>query len=147
LTETNNPPPPYDSIDEIEEVVRRFEAGTLGAGEFHHRQHLTVVLLYLWQFPVDEAAARMREGLYRFLAHHGIGRRKYHETITIFWLRKVCSLLDHAGESFSTIERANEVLKACDEARLIFEYYSQGLIDSDAARARWVEPDLRPLDF
>lgn len=145
MNQTNNEP--YQSLDEIEEVVRRFEACTFGAGEFHHRQHLTVVLWYLWKFPMAEAARKMREGLYKFLSHHGHGRQKYHETITIFWLKKVRALVEHAEEGLSPVEVANEVMKACGDAQLVFAYYSRELIDSNAAREEWTEPDLQALDF
>ena len=145
MNQTNNEP--YRSIDEIEEIVRRFEACTFGAGQFHHREHLTVVLLYLWKFPMAEAHARMREGLYKFLSHHGHGRRKYHETITIFWLKRVRALVDDAEEGLSPVEVANKVMEACREARLVFAYYSRELIDSDEARENWIEPDLKALDF
>ncbi len=147
MNRTNNELRSYRSIDELEEVVRRFEACAFGAGEFHHRQHLTVVLWYLWKFPMTEAHARMREGLYKFLAHHGHGRQKYHETITIFWLKKVRALVDGAEEGLSSVEMANEVMEACGDAQLVFAYYSRELIDSDAAREGWTEPDLKALDF
>lgn len=143
----SNPAELYGSIDEIEAVVRRFEACTFAAGEFKHREHLTVILWYLTQFDMPEAAARMRAGLYKFLDHHGVNRRKYHETITIFWVRKVRALLSQREGERSLVEMANEIIAACGDAKLINDYYSQELIASAAAREGWVEPDLQPLDF
>lgn len=136
-----------DSADRIERVVRSFETCACSAAEFRHREHLTVIIWYLSKFPQDEAAARMREGLYRFLDHHGVDRRKYHETITLFWVRKVAALLAGAEQERSLAQLANDVIEACGDARLVFSYYSRELIDTSAARDGWVEPDLRPLDF
>lgn len=148
MTQASNPMQPYKSADEIEEVVRRFESCTFVAGEFHHREHLTVIVLYLWKFPTPaDAAARMREGLYKFLAHHAVDRQKYHETITLFWVKRVSALLAQAGEDCHPAEMANKVIEACNDANLIYDYYSRELIASVAAREEWVEPDLQPLDF
>lgn len=143
----STPAQPYGSVDEIETVVRRFEACTFEASEFKHREHLTVILWYLKQFDVSEATARMQSGLYKFLDHYGVDRQKYHETITIFWVRKVRSLLSQSDGARSLVEVADEIISACGEAKLINDYYSQELIASAAARERWVEPDLQPLDF
>jgi hypothetical protein len=138
---------PYKSAGEIERVVQSFEACTCAAGAFKHREHLTVILWYLSKSGKHEATARMREGLYRFLDHHGVDRRKYHETITLFWVERVDALFAQATGERSLLETANKVLEVCGDAQLIFAYYSRELIDSDAARAGWVEPDLQSLDF
>lgn len=143
----STPAQPYGNIHEIEEVVRRFEACTFEAGEFKHREHLTVILWYLEQLDVPEAAARMQAGLYKFLDHHGVNRQKYHETITVFWVRKVRALLSQSEGEHALVETANEVISTCGDAKLINDYYSQELIDSAAAREEWVEPDLQSLDF
>jgi hypothetical protein len=143
----DNKPQPFQSTDEIEALVRRFEACALRADEFKHREHLTVVLWYLSKFDDAEAAARMRVSLYRFLDHHGVDRQKYHETITLFWIKKVRALLNQGGQRRSLAEMANTVNEACGDAKLMFTYYSQELIASAKARAEWVEPDLQLLDF
>ncbi|HEV7843495.1 MAG TPA: hypothetical protein VGO69_07340, partial [Pyrinomonadaceae bacterium] len=87
-----------ESPDEIEAIVRGFEACTLGASEFRHREHLLVILWYLSQSTPREATRRMREALNSFLDHHLHDRGKYHETITVFWVKKVRALLDQ-GEA------------------------------------------------
>lgn len=147
MEHANNPGKPYKTDAEIEAIVWRFESCQLGAGEFRHREHLTVILWYLWNFPTLEAAARMREGLYKFLAHHAVDRQKYHETITIFWVRKVRALLDGKERQLLLTDFANEVISACGDAKLINAYYSRERLASDAARKEWAEPDLQPLDF
>lgn len=143
----SNPQKLYQSTDEIESIVNKFEACTLGAGEFRHREHLTVILWYLSKFSVTEATDRMREGLYRFLKHHGHDRQKYHETITLFWVKRVCALIEEKEIRQPLALVANEVIESCNDANLIFSYYSRELIASPLARAEWAQPDLRPFDF
>lgn len=148
MSQTNNPTQAYQSTDEVEEVARRFESCTFVAGEFHHREHLTVIVWYLLNSSsVEAATARMREGLYKFLAHHAVDRQKYHETITLFWVKRVSALISHVGNERHPAKLANKVIEACNDANLIYAYYSRDLIASDAAREAWAEPDLQPLDF
>lgn len=143
----NNPAQFFRSAEDVEAVAQKFEACAFSPEEFHHREHLTVICRYLSESDVPAAAARMREGLYRFLDHHGVDRRKYHETITLFWVKRVNALVAQAGEARALAEVANEVIEACDDANLIFAYYSREAIASAAAREEWIEPDLQPLDF
>jgi hypothetical protein len=147
VSQINNPVQPFKSADEIEEVVRRFEACVFQAGEFKHREHLVVILWYLSKFSETEAAARMREGLYKFLDHHKVDRGKYHETITLFWVRKVRALLAQNERELPLALIANRVIEIGGDAQLIYAYYSQQLINSTAAREGWIEPDLLPLDL
>ena len=137
----------YETDIEVEEVLRKFESGATAPDDFKHRQHLTVALLYLLRLPAREAHKRLREAILGFLKHHNIEEPVYHETITAFWLRRVRAFIDDADTGRPTHELASELAKACADSRLVFNYYSKELIDTDEARARWVEPDLKPLDF
>lgn len=138
----------YRSDGEVEEVLRGFESCTLPPEEFDHGRHLVVALALLVRLG-DEgaAAARVREGLVRYIAANGVDPRKYHETVTLFWVKRVQSYLESAGPGHTLARLANGVSTACGASRLVSEYYSQALLDSEEARTRWVEPDLKPLDF
>ena len=137
----------YRSDEEVEEVVRRFEGCQLSPDEFNHRPHLTVALAYLVRFPEEEALARMRRSILRFIEHHEIPPDVYHETLTVFWVRRVRSFVARAGAGRALVELANALAVECGDSRLVYEYFSKELIDSAAARGGWVEPDLKPLDF
>jgi hypothetical protein len=137
----------YESLDEIERVVRGFESCRLAPSEFTHPAHLTVAAWYLTRLTVPEAAARMREGLYRFLDHHGVGRGKYNETITLFWVKLVRKFLDGAEMNRSLLDITNEAIELFGGSQLIFDYYSRERVFSEEAKQAWVEPDLKPLDF
>ena len=138
----------YRSEEEVEEVVRRFEDCTLSPDEFNHRPHLTVALTYLLKFPEEEALARMRRSILRFIARHEIPPGVYHETLTLFWVRRVRSFVERERAGGRTlVGLANALAEECGDSRLVYQYFSKELIDSDGARAGWVEPDLKPLDF
>jgi hypothetical protein len=137
----------YLCDEEVEEMVRRFEGCALSPSEFKHRPHLTVSLSYLLELPDEEALARMRLSIHRFIAHHALPHGVYHETLTVFWMRRVRSFVARAGAERPLFELANELAKECGDSRLVYEYFSKEVIDSEGARARWVDPDLKPLDF
>lgn len=137
----------YESDEEVEEVLRRVESCALVPDEFRHREHLVVALLYLLRPAGLDAHERLRESILRLLRHHQLDERIYHETITVFWLRRVRAFADVADLSRPVHELANELAERCADSRLIFDYYSKEVVDSEEARAGWVEPDLKPLDF
>ncbi|MGH9942721.1 MAG: hypothetical protein ACRD9R_10255 [Pyrinomonadaceae bacterium] len=135
---------PYRDERDIETVVRRFEACDFAPTEFTHGAHLTVALWYLARLPSEAAAGRMREGLRRFLAHHGLATG-YHETITLFWLKLVRRFLDGQADGRALTDITNEMLATCSDSKLLFEYYSRELVQSERAVSEWIEPDLKSL--
>jgi hypothetical protein len=109
----------YRSADEVESVVRDFEACTTLPSEFTHQAHLTVALWYLSRLSIQDATERMRKGLFRFLDHYK--ERGYNETITVFWLKLVHSFLAgtiNTSASRSLTELANELTANYNNSRL-----------------------------
>jgi len=137
----------YRSDEEVLEVVRRFESCEFQPAEFKHRLHLTVALSYLLTSPYSVALERMRRSLRRFISHQRVDPRVYHETLTVFWMRRVLAFVEEADETRGLAELANELLDACGDSRLVFDYYSKERLDSDKARRLWTDSDLRPMDF
>ena len=141
------PHEPYGNDEEVLEVVRSFESCALPPADFNHREHLLVALCYLRRMDDAEALARLRAGIGAYVAAHGINPSLYHETITAFWMRRVRAYLVREGAARGLAELINGLAAESGSSRLIFDYYSKGLIDSEGARRGWVEPDLKPLDF
>jgi hypothetical protein len=137
----------YRTDEEVLEVVRRFESCELPPADFNHREHLLVALCYLLRMEDADALSHMRARIGSYAAAHGINPSLYHETITAFWLRRVRAYLERVGRGRGLAEMTNALAAECGSSRLIFDYYSKELVDSDAARRDGVEPDLRPLDF
>ena len=100
----------YESEDEIENVVRSFEACETGADDFHHSEHLAVAVWYLHKMDRDAALDRMRAGLLRFLDHHGVDKGKYSETVTVFYIDKIVEKMNELGPEVSIVEKCNAVL-------------------------------------
>ncbi len=137
----------YGGDSEVEDVVRRFESGELPPSEFKHIPHLTVSLFYLLRFPEQEALRRMRQSIHSYLLRHNIDPRVYHETLTVFWMRRVSAFVAQSDTSRPLAQLANELIASCRDKEILFEYYSRELINSEEAHARWVKPDVKPLDF
>jgi hypothetical protein len=137
---------PYENEEEVLEVVRRFESCGYAPDEFKHRLHLTVALVYLLEAPYHVALERMRQGLGRFVRHHGLSG-VYHETLTVFWMRRVLAFAERADRARPLAELANELSDDCANPRLVFDYYTKERIESDRARAYWLDSDLKPIDF
>jgi len=126
---------------EILTLVDRLERCLLGKEEFHHRDHLTVAVVYLYASDLETAMDRMRASLKRFAAHHGV-TGLYHETLTRFWLIQVNRRLDRSQCLAESVRKVREQL---NDKNLVFGYYSRERIDSKEAREKWIEPDLKPL--
>jgi hypothetical protein len=122
-------------------LVERLERCLLEKEEFHHRDHLTVAVVYLYASDLETAMDRMCSSLKRFAAHHGV-TGLYHETLTRFWLQQVQKYMDRNQCLEASVCKVHEQLR---DKNLAFEYYSRERIDSKEARETWLEPDLKEL--
>ena len=139
----------FRTSEEMFELLRRFKDCTLPREEWTHAAHLTVALWHLLQFDWPEAVARVRRGIKRYNAAHGVRATPtggYHETLTLFWLRAVRSFLEaERNEARALVHLANE-LAATHDTGLPLRHYTRELLFSPEARAGWVEPDLKPIE-
>ena len=134
----------YQSDIEIENIVRGFESCETDKEQFKHRDHLVLAVWYVEKFGSEAALDRMRSSLLRFLDHHGVDKKKYNETITVFWLDMVAQKLNVLGPDVSLVDKCNEVGDSMD-SNLALEYYSPERLWSDEARVKFIEPDLQNL--
>ena len=122
-----------------EQFARAFERGEITPAAFDHRAHVRVAWVYVQEGPTFEAATtRMREGIRRFAAAANASQ-KYHETITVLWMR----LLAEAAARVPRCELA-DLLQQCPELAdkdLPLKYYSRERLFSDDARSRWIPPE------
>jgi len=109
---------------------------------FHHRDHIRLAWIYLRQCDRGEAERRMADTIRRFAAHHGV-TDKYHETITLAWMRLVAHALAQAPDA--TLQDLVGRVPSLLDKSAIAEYYSDAVLQSDAAKSAWAEPDKRPL--
>jgi len=126
------------------ELTRALERGEIANENFRHASHLHVAWVYLSDTTsVDQASARMRDTLRRFAA--SVGKpEKYHETITLFWVRLLALAREASGETLEKLVATNPQLL---EKNFPLAYYSCERLFSDKARTMWLEPDLKPISL
>lgn len=134
----------YEHEREVLDLVRSFEEATIPHDDWKHAEHLVVALYYLAHHDIDTAYGKMRSGILNLLENgFKVDLKKempYHETITIFWMRTVAEYNDSRNGT-SLLVKANEVAYKWDKD-FPLKFYSREVLFSDAARARFVEPDL-----
>lgn len=111
----------YPSEQEIEAVVEGFESCTTGADDFKHRDHLTVAVWYLRNSTAEQAFEKMCSGLLRFLDHHGVGRTKYDERLTMKWIRLIQDTLEKMDPNTSVLECTNAVIERFGDFRVVVD--------------------------
>jgi len=134
---------PFTNEDEVKSVVTDFETCQTDKTAFPHRNHLTVAAYYLQTSDVPAAIDRMRDALFRFIDHHGVDRRKYNETITVFWVEMVARELVAMSDGLTLVEKCNRVIESLGDKGHAFLYYSPERLSSEEARVKFVSPDLK----
>ena len=135
----------YQSEDEIEAVVHGFESCTTPDSGFTHRAHVTVAVWYLSRGTTSESLQQMRASIFCFLDHHHVGREKYNETLTLFWIKLVRQHLDEVDPKCSLLDATNALIDSLGESKVVFDYYTRERLWSSEARQAWVDPDLKQL--
>ena len=131
------------SVWSDEVFLRAFEDLSFPADLFHHREHIRVAWLYLKSSDASRAAERMSEGIRRFANHQG-ATQKYQHTLTLAWMRLVAAALVETPEGY-TFEQFLAAHPDLDDKNVLAKYYSNELMQTNAAAEGWVEPDLQPL--
>jgi len=128
---------------EDEAFVTQVESCRFPADRFRHSDHIRLAWIYLRQEMDGVAEERMRQSIQR-LARHAGADGKYHETLTIAWMRLVNAAIGLSSriDRFVDFAGAHAWLLNKDA---VFEFYSRPRLMSDAARKSWMEPDRRPL--
>jgi hypothetical protein len=124
-----------------DELIDRFEAGTLPNESFHHADHVRTAFLYLCRYPALKALERFSASLIGFAAAQG-QRDRYNETITWAYLflireRMARSRRQRAWPEFALkngdlLDGSNAILK---------KYYREETLRSDLAKSVFLFPD------
>lgn len=131
--------------------MRGFLDHTLPLASWNHAAHLVVAVHVMRERPELVAEDDLPRLIRAFNAAQGIPEaptRGYHETVTIFHLRAVRAFLEDAPADEPFHATCNRLVgSALGAPDLVARYYSRERLFSPEAKARFVEPDLRPLDF
>lgn len=121
-----------------------FHERTLPHAEWTHAAHLRIAWLHLARYSLDEAHLRMRAGIIRLNAAHGLvesPERGYHETLTRVWLALVAAARARDPGADSASFLASHALGRDAPLR----HYTRERLFSLPARAMFVPPDVEPL--
>jgi hypothetical protein len=128
------------NVDIDEELLARFEDGSLADGSFHHEQHVHVAWLFIRRYGMPDALGRFAEALKRFAAAKGAAGL-YHETITWAYLFLVAERIARGPDgSWNAFAAINQDLLTWKPS-LLDRYYSPETLKSDLARRTFVMPD------
>lgn len=118
------------------ELVEQFEATTLP--NLSHRDHVRLVFLYARS---GDAVGRIRAGLKAYTAARGTAHY-FHETRTWAW----AVLIEGAAAGFvGDFDAFWDAHPEFDRRDLLGDFYSEKLLNSDAAHDAVCEPDLATL--
>ena len=130
------------------EFMALFEGRAFTREQWTHEAHVRAAWLCLATCKNYQAArAKLRRGVremtYRWGCFSGAGP-SYHETITSGYLR-VISGRSQDGETFAKFHARNPDLFTGDRLEPLRPHYTLDLLRTDAAREKFVPPDLAPL--
>jgi hypothetical protein len=126
-----------------DEFVRAFESCELAGSAFHHADHVRLTWIYVCAHGEEAATERMLAGIRRFAEHNG-SPQKFHFTQTCAWVRMIATAQRESADVENFLQFIEAHLDLLDAGALA-RYFSKSLLDSPAARAEWVEPDVCPL--
>lgn len=133
------------TISERDRLFQRsFEALNVAPSNFDHAAHVRLAYIYLCHHAPDAATDHMKRALLTFVDHLGVGRSKFHETITQAWILAVRHFMDltpHAASADAFIAANPRLL----DTRIMFTHYSAERLLSQEARDAYVPPDLAPI--
>lgn len=123
--------------------VTAFETCELPGEMFRHPEHVRLTFIYLRRHGFDGARMRISEGIRRYALHNGAAQ-KYHETITIAWLRIVQDAMAKISDGAGFEDMLTAFPELLNKGALL-EFYSSELLATDRARVAFVEPDRKSL--
>lgn len=127
-----------------QELIDRFENGTLPQECFHHREHVRTAFLYLTKYPVLEALQAFSNALRRFAAAHG-KPQLYHQTVTWAYILLIQERMARSGkkQGWEEFARNNPDLLTWKDG-ILTRYYLPETLASGLARDVFVFPDRLP---
>ncbi len=124
-----------------QELIAKFESGSLPVNAFHHADHVKMAFAYLLEYPVLEALQKFSNGLKQFAKAQG-KENLYHETITWAYLFLINERISRAATALTWEQFASEnpdLLTWKDS--VLKRYYTNETLQSNLAKRIFVLPD------
>ena len=123
-----------------DELLARFEDGSLPRDAFHHEQHVHVAWMFVRRDGMPDALGRFSRALKRFAESKGTPGL-YHETITWAYLLIIGERMARApADTWREFAAANRDLLTWKPS-LLDRYYAAGTLSSALARRAFLMPD------
>jgi hypothetical protein len=137
------------SIEQAEDLVHKFESGTLPKAEWTHEAHLIVGLKMVLTYK-ENAFPEMKKRIIRFNESVGTINSEssgYHETLTVFWLWAIKQFCEAKSISVFDVDAVDELLfyEPLAQRKLVEDYYSEAILLLPEARRRFIRPDEQPM--
>ncbi len=136
----------HKTENDINKLVESFEKGRISKDEWRHAEHLIVAHQYLSANDFDTALTKMRGGIFNLLRSFGIDLTKempYHETLTVFWMKKVDEFRK-TRNGCSAVEICKEMVEKFDK-NYPLKFYSRERLFSDEARKKFIDGNLNKI--
>jgi hypothetical protein len=124
-----------------EELLARFQDGSMPDGAFHHEQHVRVAWTFVRRYGMPDALGRFSAALRRFAEAKG-KPGLYHETITWAYLLLIAERVARGtgDDSWDRFADANADLLTWKPS-LLDRYYAPGTLQSELSRRTFLMPD------
>lgn len=137
------------SLEQAENLIQKFENGTLPKSEWTHEAHLIVGLKMVLTYK-ELAFPEMKKRIIRFNESVGTINSEssgYHETLTVFWLWAIKQFCDEKGITQFDVDAIDELLyyEPLSRRKLVEDYYSEAILLLPEARHRYIRPDEKPM--
>lgn len=126
-------------------VVSQFKSQTLLKTEWTHQAHLVVALWYVLEYrKIHSTLCHLRSGI--ILHNHSVGTQNtdssgHHETITVFWVKKIKEFIDNEGSKEFTL-LVEKLLRDTPftQKKYILKFYKKEVLKSPEARCFYRVP-------
>ena len=125
-----------------QEIISRFESGSISASSFHHADHVRLAFAYLRTYQVLNALEKFSAALKQFAARHG-KTQLYNETITwayIFLIAERMARGSAKDSDWNHFAEQNPDLLVW-KGGILTRYYEEATLKSDLARRAFIFPD------
>jgi hypothetical protein len=127
------------------ELAAILPAITGPAGEFRHRQHISLAFWAVRRYGMLEATGKVSTWIQQIAAYQR-APQKYHCTVSRAWMELVAHhvVTDPGCADFGVFADRYPALL---DKRLLTRHYRSATLASAQARRDWVEPDLLPFPW